>query len=94
MAQTVRRIDVSDKPELLQIAEQVHRTGEPAVLVHAGEDRAVLSPTPAKRRSPSRARPVTRDNALFKLIGIGRGKTPGGVSSDKHTALATAHADH
>jgi hypothetical protein len=94
MAQPVRRIDVSDKPDLLQVAEQVQSTGAPAVLVRGGEDLALLSPAPRKRRPPSKARPVTQDDPLFKLIGIGRGKTPGGVSSDKHTALARARSDH
>ena len=94
MAQPTRQLDITDKPDLLRAAEQVQATGEATVLQRDGEDLALLVPAPGKRRPPSRARPLTRDDALFKLIGIGRGKTPGGVSGDKHTALARARARH
>ncbi|MBI4506111.1 MAG: hypothetical protein HY691_11295 [Chloroflexi bacterium] len=38
------------------------------------------------KRSP-RARVFTRDAALFKLIGIGESKIPGGISWRKHDLL-------
>jgi hypothetical protein len=48
---------------------------------------------PRKSRPLSKAQPVTRDDPLFGLIGIGKGKTPGGVSWRKHEALVKAYRD-
>lgn len=90
MARPARCVDVTDAPELLRVAEQVEATQEPTLLQRNGQDLAVVVPAPRKKRPPSKARPVTRDDALFGLIGIGRGKTPEGMSGRKHEALAKA----
>ena len=47
-------------------------------------------PTSDKKRAV-RARPVTRDDPLFGLIGIGKSRIPGGISEQKHEALARAY---
>jgi hypothetical protein len=91
MARERTHIDITDSPELLRVVEQVHAKQEPLVLQREGEDVAILTPTPPKRRAPSRARPVTRDDALFRLIGIGRSRVSGGVSGEKHEYLAKAY---
>lgn len=53
MAKELTPVDISNTPDLLQLAEEVRRSGQPRVLRRAGEDLAVLSPvaTRAKRRS-------------------------------------------
>ena len=51
MAKKFTSVDVSDRPDLLKLAEEVHRTGTPCRLRRNGEDLAVLSPAPAKRRT-------------------------------------------
>jgi hypothetical protein len=88
-----KRIDISHMPELVTLAHEVRRTNESAVLQQEGEEVAMLTPiTPvAKRRV--RGKPVTADDPLWKLIGIGHsGK--GDVSENKHTYLAEAYLHH
>jgi hypothetical protein len=91
MAEELVRIDVDDVPELRHLAEEVRETGEPRVLRRDGEDLAVLMPVKLPRRTSARVRSVTRDDALFRLIGIGKSGIPGGVSDKKHEQLARAY---
>jgi hypothetical protein len=86
-----RHVDVTDAPELRRVAEEVAATQQPITLRRNADELAVVVPVRRPRRAPSKARAVTRDDALFGLIGIGRGKTPGGVSGKKHEALAEAN---
>lgn len=92
MARELRRIDISDVPELLKIAEDVHATGEPCVLRRDSEDLAVLMP--AKRRAPRvpRGKPTTADDPLWNIVGIGSSQGPTDVSANKHKYLAEAYA--
>jgi hypothetical protein len=87
----LRRIDISRIPELLHLAHEVRSTNESAVLQQEREDLAILSPIRPKKRSQSKAQPVTSDDALFRLIGIGKSGIPGGVSGKKHEYLARAY---
>ena len=84
MGRDLKAIDVSDQPELLRLAEEVHTSGEARLLRRASQELAVLLPTTPRPRSPSRARPLTRDDALFRLIGIGSSDVPGGVAGRTH----------
>ena len=85
-----KRIDISQMPELLTLAQEVRSTNEPAVLQQDSEDVAMLTPiTPVAKRSV-RGKPTTADDPLWKLIGIGHsGK--GDVSENKHKYLAEAY---
>jgi hypothetical protein len=91
MAKEPKRIDISRIPELLSIAQEVRATNEPAVLQQESEDLALLSPVRPKTRSQTTAQPVTSDDALFRLIGIGKSGIPGGLSGKKHEYLARAY---
>jgi hypothetical protein len=91
MAKEPKRIDISRIPELLSIAQEVRATNEPAVLQQESEDLALLSPVRPKKRSKTTAQPVTSDDALFRLIGIGKSGIPGGISGKKHEYLARAY---
>jgi hypothetical protein len=86
-----KRIDISSIPELLSIAQEVRSTNEPRILQQESEDLAILSPVLPKKRSQTKAQPVTSDDALFRLIGIGKSGIPGGVSGKKHEYLARAY---
>lgn len=59
---------------------------------------ATRSRTVTKAKTTRRPRPpkgaFTREDPLFRLIGIGEGKTAGGVSGKKHEALARAYRPH
>ena len=91
MAKEPKRIDISRIPELLSIAQEVRATNEPAVLQQESEDLALLSPVRPKKRSKTTAQPVISDDALFRLIGIGKSGIPGGISGKKHEYLARAY---
>jgi hypothetical protein len=82
-----RRIEVDQVPDLAKIADEVQATGVPAILARNGQDLAIVTPVRPPRRSPSRARPVTEDDPLFRLIGIGKSGIPGGMSGRKHEFL-------
>jgi hypothetical protein len=91
MAKEPKHIDISRIPELLSIAQEVRRTHEPRILKQESEELAMLSPILPKKRSQPTAKPVTSDDALFRLIGIGKSGIPGGVSGKKHEYLARAY---
>jgi hypothetical protein len=91
MAKKPKRIDISSIPELVKLAKEVKTTNESAVLQQEDEDLALLSPVTPKKRSKTKAKAVTNDDALFRLIGIGKSGIPGGVSGKKHKYLARAY---
>jgi hypothetical protein len=84
-------IDISSIPELLKLVQEVRQTNAPTILQQEREDVALLSPVPAKKRAKTTAKPVTSEDALFRLIGIGKSGIPGGVSGKKHEYLARAY---
>jgi hypothetical protein len=94
MAKEPRHIDISSIPELQKLVHEVRQTNEPTILREESEDMAVLSPVPAKKRGKTKAKPVTSEDALFRLIGIGKSGIPGGVSGKKHEYLARAYRPH
>lgn len=51
MIKELKPIDITNVPELLSLAEEVHRTNEPRLLRRESEDLAILMPVkPAPRR--------------------------------------------
>ena len=94
MAEELRSIDVSDSPEILRLAQEVAESGVGRVLRTADGELAVLrpirSPRPRKR-GHRKTGLLTRDDPLFKLIGIGASGIEGGVSERKHEFLAKAY---
>ena len=50
MAEQPEVIDVADIPEVLRLAKEVHRAGEPRILRLDGEDRAVAVPLPKQKK--------------------------------------------
>jgi hypothetical protein len=49
MPEVYKPIDISNDPELLKLAEEVHTTHEPRILRRDDEDLAVLMPVTPKR---------------------------------------------
>jgi hypothetical protein len=67
MAAHLKSIDISDAPQLLQLAEEVHRTHESWVLRRDGEDLALVVPLPAPATKRRRSRIKTEaDFAAFR----------------------------
>jgi hypothetical protein len=65
MAEHPKSIDVSDVPEILRLAEEVRRAGEPRVLQKDGEDLAMVVPLPRARKSRFK-RPTAEDLEAFR----------------------------
>ena len=86
-----KMVDTGGSAGLVRQAELERTSGEARILRRNGEDNAALTPSPLSPSAPSRARPVTLDDALFRLIGIGKSGIPGGVSEKKHTLLTEAY---
>jgi antitoxin (DNA-binding transcriptional repressor) of toxin-antitoxin stability system len=98
MVQEQIQVDISDSPDLRRIAEAVRQSGRPCLLTESGEAVAVVTPLTPEGDHPVSPQPrrrakgrFSREDPLFALIGIGEGKTPGGVSGKKHEALARAY---
>ena len=93
MALELESLDVTDSPELLRLARQVAETGVGRVLRTADGELARLIPA-AKSRKPRapRGRAFTREDPLYKLIGIGNSGTKDSDASElKHEILARAY---
>jgi hypothetical protein len=84
-------IDIRNRPELQGLAEELRRSKRPHLLTDANGEIATI--TPARRRAP-KSQPVTLDDPLFELIGIGESSIPGGVSERKHEYLLEAYGTH
>ena len=94
MTREVARTDISNKPDRLRLADEIRREGRPRVLTRDNQELVEVSPITPQRRASKRARPVTEDDPLFALVGIGESNVPGGLSSRKHEAQAEAHRRH
>ncbi len=94
MAKELNPIDVTDRPELLRIAEEVHATKEPRLLRRAREDLAILTPAVPAGERVRRGRAFTMSDSLWNIVGIGRSEGPTDVAQNKHEYLAEAYADH
>jgi len=90
MAKEPRHIDISSIPELLKLVQEVRQTNTPTILQQEREDVAMLIPMKPVGKTRVRGKPVTADDPLWKLVGIGHsGK--GDISANKHTYLARAY---
>jgi hypothetical protein len=99
MASELQPIDVTDRPELRRLAEEVHSSQQPRLLRSDSEDLAVL--TPVRKASPraraaARGRRISADDSLFAIIGIAPSVEgePTDVSANKHKYLADAYSSH
>ena len=92
MAKELESLDVTDSPELLQLAQEVAETGVSRVLRTADGELAVLKPVSKSRKRVPRGRPLTKDDPFYKLIGIGQSGVPNSDASErKHEILARAY---
>ena len=65
MAEQPPSIDVSDVPDVLRLAEEVRRSGEPRVLRGDGEDLAMVVPLPPATAVPFK-KPTAADFESFR----------------------------
>ena len=89
MHKGLKLMDVANMPELLRLAEEVQASKEARVLICDGEELAVVQP--AKPQKGVKGKPLTEDDPLFSMIGIGRSGVVEGVARNKHRYLADAY---
>jgi len=65
VARELTPIDVTDTPDLLRVAEEVHRSGCARLLRRADVDLAVLTPVLATNKRRDRSRTSEADRAAF-----------------------------
>ncbi len=85
----VKHIDISDMPELLRIAEEVQKTGEPCILKRYEEEIAQIAPVKPAKKKRLRGKPITKDDPIYKLLGTMPSNEPTDASK-KHEYLAEA----
>src|SRR5581483_5865934 len=66
MAEQPKTLDVSDVPDVLSLAEEVHRAGEPTILQCAGVDLAVIIPLPQPGKRQQRRALSKADYEAFR----------------------------
>ena len=65
MARELASIDISEAPDLLRLAEEVHQSGRARVLRRADEELAVLSPVVRIRKRRGQRVTTEADRAAF-----------------------------
>lgn len=90
MARRVTTLDLDTRSDLESLANHAQASGS-AMRLDRNESSLALARMERRRAAARRARPVTLDDPLFGLIGIGHSGIPGGVSAHKHEQLVRAH---
>lgn len=93
MAKELKRIDISDIPELLSIAREVRNANEPRILKQDSEDLALITPLTAKAKRVPKGKPLSKADPLFKLMGSATEAQPTDASKI-HEYLAEGYSVH
>ncbi|MDO8691970.1 MAG: hypothetical protein Q7R39_18530 [Dehalococcoidia bacterium] len=91
MAKELKHIDITHRPDLLQIVHELHNN-EPVVLQEESQDVAIVRPLkrPRQARAP-RGKILTEDDSLWRLVGSATSAPPTDATK-KHEYLAEALA--
>lgn len=94
MAEELAPLDVSEVPELLDIARKVKETGQPRLLKSGGEELAIVTPVLPSRSATGRRKTglIGDDDPLWNIVGMASSEGPTDVSENKHRYLAEAYA--
>ena len=96
MSSDLQSMDITGSPELLRLAEEVHRSGVSRLLKRGDQDLAMLTPVGPRRngiRRPRRGSEGEREHdAILNIIGIGESTTPTDIALEEREYLAEAYA--
>jgi hypothetical protein len=92
MSTETRSLDVTDSVELLDLAEEVRRSGVGRLLVRGEQELALIVPIARGGESPSRQPGRDEGDAPLKIIGIGASAKPTDIARDELEYLAEAYA--
>lgn len=87
-------IDVTDSSELLDLAEEVRRSGVGRLLKRGDQELALLTPVaPRPTPSPPRRRPASalEQDAILNIVGIGASSEPTDIARHEREYLAEAY---
>jgi len=94
----VRHIDISEiqsVPDLIRIAEEVERTGQPCILNRDNEEFVQITPLKVSGKKLKKGQPTSKDDPLWRIIGIAADPTDKvtdvSLNTDKY--LAEAYED-
>jgi hypothetical protein len=73
------------------IFDQIEANGKEITVERGGR---LFALRPKRRRHPRKGGPITADDPLWDIVGIGRSRGPTDVSSNKHKNIADAVASH
>ena len=90
MAAEREPIEISDKPELLRLVEEMEASGAPCVLKRDGEDVALMTPI---GRGSNKFGATSEHDPLWRIVGMFKSDGPTDIATDKHKYLAEAYAD-
>ena len=99
MARELRSIEAGDirgSSDLLRLVEELEQRSESALITSAGEEVAILRPLKRARPTPRAQRKsgvVSREDALWNIVGMADSAGPGDVAQDKHKYLAEAYTN-
>ena len=85
-------IDVTESGELLDLAEEVRRSGVGRLLVRGDEELALLTLVSSDRDARPRRPADEQCDALLNIIGIGESAEPTDIAHDEQEYLAEAYA--
>jgi hypothetical protein len=91
MEKELTAIDISHLPQLAHLIAELRRSGTPVVLQEHGEDVAMITSLAPSTTAHARGKPITADDPLWKIVGIGRSGGLGDVSLNKYRYLAEAY---
>jgi len=92
MITEVQPIDVTESSELLELAEEVRRSGVTRLLKRGEQDLALLTPVAPRRDVKSRRQPAgDKRDALLNIIGIGESAEPTDIAQHEGEYLAEAY---
>lgn len=85
-------IDISNRPDIVQLVQQAQRAMESLVLRQDSEDVAILQPLKRARRTHAlKGRPTTADDPIWQIVGMAHSPGPGDVADNVDRYLAEAY---
>lgn len=87
--------EIRSTAELLRLAQEVQTSKHPTVLTRDGEELAIVSPAKPARSKRLKGKPTSKDDPLWRIIGIAADPTDkvNDVSTNTNKYLAQAYLD-
>jgi hypothetical protein len=93
MPKEVNHLNINNNPELVHLVEAVRNAHRPFVLEQDNEAVAVVRPIAKRTTRKAKARFLTEDDPLWKLVGTGESSEPTDIRQLKDTYLAEAYSN-